>query len=110
LLALYEEFCDQEYPRLGEMLGMAGFVEWLRMRETGEQELMLVRAKDDFVREGSEEGVKGEGVEAWVVEESLGGWRPRKTWMDSEYICGDPESIVFFADVREVVELIDVDN
>jgi hypothetical protein len=36
LLALYEEFCDQEYPRLGEMLGMAGFVEWLRMRETGE--------------------------------------------------------------------------
>jgi hypothetical protein len=71
---------------------------------------MLVKAKDDFVREGSVEGGMGEGVEAWVVEESLGGWRPRKTWMDAEYIGGDPESIVFFADVREVVELIDVDN
>jgi hypothetical protein len=30
--------------------------------------------------------------------------------MDAGYIGGDPESIVFFNDVKEVVELIDVDN
>ena len=59
MLALYEEFCDQEYPRIGEMLGMAGFVDWLRMRETYEQELMLVKAKDDFLAEGSEDGMEG---------------------------------------------------
>ena len=110
MLAVYEEFCDQEYPRVGEMLGMAGFVEWLRMRETSEQELMLVKAKDDFLREGPEEGVQGDGMEAWVVNESLGNWRPRKTWMDAEYIEKNPESIVFFTDVREVVDLIDIDN
>ena len=45
-----------------------------------------------------------------MLKESLGNWRPRKTWMDAEYIEGNPESIVFFSDVREVVDLIDVDN
>jgi hypothetical protein len=110
MLALYEEFCDQEYPRIGEMLGMAGFVDWLRLRETNEQELMLVKAKDDFLAEGSEDGMECDGIEAWVLKESLGNWRPRKTWMDADYIEGNPESIVFFSDVREVVDLIDVDN
>jgi hypothetical protein len=49
---------------------MVGFVDWLRMRETNEQELMLVKAKDDFLREGSEDGMEGEGIEAWVLKES----------------------------------------
>ena len=110
MIALYEEFCDQEYPRIGEMLGMTGFVDWLRLRETNEQELMLVKAKDDFLTEGSEHGMQGDGIEAWVLKESLGNWMPRKTWMDSEYIYENPESIVFFTDVSEVVDLIDFDN
>jgi hypothetical protein len=30
---------------------MAGFIDYLKLRETKEQELILVKAKDDFVKE-----------------------------------------------------------
>jgi hypothetical protein len=28
---LYEEFCDQEYPKIGEMESISGFVEYVRL-------------------------------------------------------------------------------
>ena len=37
-------------------------------------------------------------------------WRPRKTYIDSEYINLNPESIVFYSDVKDIIELMDVDK
>ena len=48
---LYEQFCDNEYPRIGEMKQYAGFIDYLRLKETNEEEIILVKAKSDFVRE-----------------------------------------------------------
>ena len=51
LLQSYEEFCDNEYHKIGEMKGMRGFWDYLKLRKEGKEELMLVKAKDDFVKE-----------------------------------------------------------
>ena len=91
---------------------MTGFIGWMTMKRE-EEDLIMVRAKDDFIREessSSEELSEGRGMEGWVVTESVGNWRPRKTWVDSQYIERNPESIVFFSDVREVVEVVDIES
>ena len=59
---LYEEFCDQEYPRIGEMHTFNGFLDYLKLRSTREQELILVKAKDEFI---VERGIKSENDEEW---------------------------------------------
>jgi len=37
-------------------------------------------------------------------------WRPRKTYMDEEYIGENPESIVFYSDVKECIELFEISS
>jgi hypothetical protein len=65
-----------------------GFLDYLRQRQSNEQELILVRAKDDFIKEqhsgGGDDDVN---------------WRPRKTYLDGDYIDENPESIVFYNDI-----------
>jgi hypothetical protein len=36
---------------MGEMQEYRGFVDWLRLRETNEEEIILVKAKNDFLME-----------------------------------------------------------
>ena len=64
-----------------------GFLDYLRLRQSNEQELILVRAKDDFIKEQHSSG--GDDVN----------WRPRKTYLDGDYIDDNPESIVFYNDI-----------
>ncbi len=49
-------------------------------------------------------------MKSWLYLERdiLVNWRPRKTNLDSFYLDLNPESIVFFSDIKDVVELIDV--
>lgn len=49
LLKIYEIFWDNEYPRIGEMVNYRGFIDYLKLRETNEEEIILVMAKDDFL-------------------------------------------------------------
>ncbi|TNV84993.1 hypothetical protein FGO68_gene7792 [Halteria grandinella] len=108
----YNEFCENEYPKIGEMSTYKGFIDYLILRETHEQELMLVKAKDELLREEviPEQDVELEGFIGWykIERDTLVNWRPRKTQYDSEFIDVNPESIVFYSDAKDVVEMIKV--
>lgn len=98
---LYQEFWEGEYPRMGEMKEYRGFVDWLRLRETKEEEIILVKAKNDFLMEKPFEidsGTPGT-LKQWLSKERSVNWRPRKTAIDPEYIDMNPESVVFYSDL-----------
>ena len=71
---------------------------------------MLIKAKDDLIREDDVHDTIPEGD--WVLLEQQGkvNWRPRKTYMDEEYIGENPESIVFYSDVKECIELFEISS
>jgi hypothetical protein len=80
---------------------------------TSEQEIILVRAKEDFVRETFNPQFQDQStLRGWLENErgQVDNWRPRKTYLDPEFIDMNPESIVFFSDIKEVVGLIDIEN
>jgi hypothetical protein len=49
----YEEFSDNEYPKIGEMKGYNGFCDYMRLRKEkeGNEEIIMVKAQLDFIKE-----------------------------------------------------------
>jgi len=112
LMPTYETYWDNEYPRIGEMQRYRGFIDYLRLRETNEEEIILVRAKDDFLIDESPEIelATSQVLAQWLAKEksSYVNWRPRRTSIDPDYIDANPESVVFFSDIKEAVSLFEV--
>ena len=92
----YEGFCDLEYPKIGEMKSFMGFIDYLKLKKNNAQEKILLAVPDDFIKEPPS------AVQA--------NWWPKKTYLDSEYISRNSESIVFYSDVKPLVELLSVDS
>lgn len=51
-------------------------------------------------------------MKEWTLNERkrFMNWRPRKTYMDEKFIENNPESIVFYSDVKEIVELVKIND
>jgi hypothetical protein len=66
------------------MTSYKGFIDYLRLRESQEQELIIVKAKDDLLREDGIPELEDAGLEGFIgwykiERDTLINWRPRKT-------------------------------
>ena len=50
----YKDYLSLEYPRIGEMYSSNGYLDYLRLQQSSEQELILIHAKTDFIAENYE--------------------------------------------------------
>ena len=108
----YKEYLSLEYPRLGEMYSYNGYLDYLRLSQTSEQELMLIHAKSDFIAENyvlEPDDTPVNDFQSWLIKEMVSeNWRPRKMWRDSTFISEiNTESIVFPEDIDGLTDLLE---
>ena len=51
--ANYDEFCELEYPHIGEMREYYGYLDYLKLKSIDKEDLLLIKAKTDFIKEES---------------------------------------------------------
>ncbi|CDW77845.1 UNKNOWN [Stylonychia lemnae] len=121
----YEYFCGKEYPHIGEMLGFNGYPDFIKLAEQGKQDTILENMLPNIIKEDDKivsiqediqiSEIKAENNEIavlkqWIQNEKLQYFslRPRKTYLDEDFIQINPESIVFYDDVKEIIDMIDI--
>eukprot|EP00347_Sterkiella_histriomuscorum_P001764 403370771 len=103
-LSDYETFCDQEYPKFGDMLSMNGYIDYMNLKQQkgpnglGREDLILIKAREDFIfEEFKDQQSQLKNVSQKQDSSQLKQWcenekntyfnlRPRKTYFDEEYI------------------------
>lgn len=94
------------------MYSSNGYLDYLRLQQTSEQELILIHAKTDFIAENYElepDYSPTDDFQQWLIKEMVTeNWRPRKMWRDSTFISEiNTESVIFPEDIEGLTDLID---